>query len=42
MKDNACHCYLAVTLENLSLDSLFDNSKEGNAPDYERILALIL
>ena len=42
MKDNAHHCNLAGTLENLSLDPLFGNNSEENAPDYERIPALIL
>ena len=42
MKDNAHHCNLAGTLENLSLDPLFRDNSEENAPNYERIPALFL
>ena len=42
MKDNTHHCNLAGTLENLSLEPLFGNISEENAPDYKRISALIL
>ena len=41
MKDNAYRCNLAWILENLILDPLFRNNREQNAPDYERIPALI-
>ena len=42
MKDNEHHFNLAETLENLSLDPLFGNNSEENAPDYERTPASIL
>ena len=42
MKDNAHHCNLAGTLENLSHDPLFGNNSEKNSPDYEQIPVLIL
>ena len=42
MKDNAHHCHLAGTLENLSLDPLFEKNRKENTLDYERIPAVIL
>ena len=42
MKDNAHHCNLAGTLDNLSFDPLFCDNSEENAPNYEWIPGFIL